>query len=163
MSSDRFEQAVDKLNALIRGIRVAMLTTVDEDGALRCRPMAALERGSENGVLWFVTSEASHKILQVENERHVNVAYASPEDNRYVSVSGAGRLVRDRKKATELWTPVLKAWFPDGVDSPDLALLRVEVTLAEYWDSSSSRMAQLTGFAEGEEPAWTRYEEHPLH
>ncbi len=162
MSSDRLQQTVDKLNKLIRGIRVAMLTTVDEDGTLRCRPMAALEHGSEDGVLWFVTSEASHKILEVENDRHVNVAYASPEDNRYVSVSGLCRLVRDRKKAAELWTPVLKAWFPEGVDSPDLALLRVEIALAEFWDSASSRMAQLTGFAAGEQ-AGTRYDEHALH
>ncbi len=162
MSNGPREQAIDKLNQLIKGIQVAMLTTVDEDGTLHSRPMATQRRESRSGVLWFFTRATSHKVSEVEHDRHVNVAYASPEDNRFVSVSGLGRLVRDREKAAELWSPVLKAWFPDGVDTPGLGLLRVEVTLAEYWDSSSSRMEPLAGFAGGEaHGAWI--EEHAPH
>jgi hypothetical protein len=41
---------------------------------------------------------------------------------------------------------VLKAWFPDGLGDPDLALLRVRVEKAEYWDAPSSKMVQLAGF-----------------
>ena len=46
--------------------------------------------------------------------------------------------MRDRAKIEELWQPHLKAWFPDGVDTPDIALLKVSVEKAEYWDSSQS-------------------------
>jgi hypothetical protein len=54
--------------------------------------------------------------------------------------------VRDRQKIHELWNPTLKAWFPNGVDDPEIALLCVEVEKAEYWDTPSSRMVQLIGF-----------------
>ncbi|HET6646146.1 MAG TPA: pyridoxamine 5'-phosphate oxidase family protein, partial [Pyrinomonadaceae bacterium] len=40
----------------------------------------------------------------------------------------------------------LKAWFPEGVDQPDLALLRVGIEKAEYWDSPSSTVAQVVSF-----------------
>ena len=55
-------------------------------------------------------------------------------------------LVRDRGKIKELWKPVLKAWFPDGPDQADVALLKVNVTKAEYWDSPSSTIAQAISF-----------------
>ena len=146
MAHETREQAINKLNQLIKGIRVAMLTTVDEDGELHSRPMATQKAETRDGVLWFFTSANSQKVEELQHDHHVNLGYASPDDNRYVSVSGAARLMRDRQKIEELWSPVLKAWFPQGVDTPDIALLRVEVHSAEYWDSPSSTMVKLAGF-----------------
>jgi pyridoxamine 5'-phosphate oxidase like protein len=54
--------------------------------------------------------------------------------------------VRDRQKIEELWNPIYKAWFPKGLEDPDLALLKVEVQEAEYWDTPSGKMVQLIGF-----------------
>jgi general stress protein 26 len=135
---------IEKIRDLIKGIRFAMLTTVDADGSLRSRPMAAQEMELD-GDLWFFTGASSHKVGEVERDHRVNVSFAAPDDNTYVSVSGTARLVRDKAKAEELWNPFVKAWFPKGLDDPDLALLRVEVEKAEYWDAPSSKMVQLYG------------------
>jgi len=55
-----------------------------------------------------------------------------------------------------LWSAAAKAWFPGGVDDPDLQLLRVQVQHAEYWDVKESRMVQLFKMAKavvtGERP-----------
>ena len=139
------DAGVRKLGEMIKGIEYAMLTTVEEDGTLRSRPMAT-QQVEFDGDLWFFTHASDPKVDEVERERHVNVAYASPSDQRYVSVSGKARLVRDREKARELWTPAYKAWFPKGLDDPDLALLKVSVEKAEYWDSSQSAFVHLAGF-----------------
>lgn len=141
---DRHE-SIRKLGEMIRGIDFAMLTTVDVDGTLRSRPMSTQQVGFD-GVLWFFTRASSHKVDEVEHDRRVNVSYARPEDQRYISISGTARLARDRKKMEELWNPALKAWFPKGLEDPDIALLKVDVKQAEYWDSSSSTMAHLFGF-----------------
>ena len=136
---------IEKIRDLIKDIRFAMLTTIDADGSLRSRPMGTQE-AEFDGDLWFFTGASSPKVDEVERDERVNLSYAAPDDNRYVSISGTARLVRDRAKAKELWNPVLKAWFPDGLDDPDLALLRVRVEKAEYWDAPSSKMVQLAGF-----------------
>jgi general stress protein 26 len=136
---------VKKLAKLIKGIRVAMLTTRDDDGTLRARPMQTQEQEFD-GTLWFFTPASSHKVTEVDREHQVNLSYADPADNRYVSVSGTATLVRDRSKIDQLWTPVLKAWFPQGKDDPDVALLKVDVTKAEYWDAPSSTFVKLVGF-----------------
>lgn len=139
------DEAIVKLNELIHDIRIAMLTTQTPEGSLRGRPMATQEAPFD-GNLWFFTSAESPKVDEIEDEHHVQLSYASPEDNRYVSVSGRATVVRDRAKAQELWSPAMKAWFPGGLDDPDLALLRVHVEAAEYWDSPSSTMVHIVGF-----------------
>jgi general stress protein 26 len=65
-----------------------------------------------------------------------------------VSVSGAAEARQDRAKAEELWNPLLKAWFPDGLDTPNLTLVKVHAESAEYWEAAhSSRVISLLGYA----------------
>jgi general stress protein 26 len=136
---------IKKLYEMIKDIRIAMMTTAEPDGTLRSRPMAT-QQTEFDGDLWFFTGASSGKVDEVQADRHVNISYAAPDDNRYVSVSGTAQLVRDRAKMEELWNPFLKAWFPKGLDDPDIALLKVHVTEAEYWDSPSGAIVHLVGF-----------------
>ncbi len=144
--TDSNENINKKLHDLIKDIRFAMLTTVEEDGTLRSRPMATQEFEFD-GDLWFFTAAHAPKVDEVQHNQHVNVSYAEPKDQKYVSVSGTAQLVRDRAKIEELWNPLFKAWFPQGLDDPELALLKVSVEKAEYWDSPSSKVVRLVGFA----------------
>ncbi len=77
----------------------------------------------------------------------VNLSFADPGDNAYVSVSGTAQILRDRQKMEALWNPIYKAWFPDGLDDPNLTLLKISTTQAEYWDSPNGKVVQLVGFA----------------
>lgn len=69
------------------------------------------------------------------------------DDSRYVSLSRRAEVIQDKAKTEELWNPLYRAWFPKGVNDPDLVLLKVKVEAAEYWDSSSSLMVKIAGFA----------------
>lgn len=139
---DRDPRAAAKLHELIDGIAVAMLVTVTSDGALHSRPMMT-QQMSEGGLLWFFTAKDSHAVEDLEKEQAINLAYADPEHDRYVSVSGQASLVADRNKLEELWTDALTRFFPQGIDDPRLALLQVRVESAEYWDASAGRMTSL--------------------
>lgn len=128
----------------IKDVRVAMLTTTEHDGSLRSRPMYT-QQAEFDGDLWFFTADDSGKVAEIRADSDVNLAYAEPKDSRYVSVSGKAELVKDRTKIDELWSPALKAWFKGGKDDPHIALLRVRVSEAEYWDDTQSKMSQLFG------------------
>jgi general stress protein 26 len=129
----------EKLKELTRDIQICMLTTVEPDGTLRSRPMQSQDT-DENGDLWFFTSAQSGKVSETRSDPRVNLGFASGDRQRYVSVSGKATLVRDPVKAKELWKPILKAWFPGGLEDPNLALLRVSIEEAEYWDDKANRM-----------------------
>lgn len=134
---------VEKVRDLIDDIKIGMMTTVDDDGNLVSRPMATMQF-DENGALWFFTKKNSPKTEQItQNEHKVNIAFADVADASYVSVSGHAEEVYDRAKIDELWSPIAKPWFPDGKDDPSLILLKVYPDMAEYWDSTSSRMVRL--------------------
>lgn len=139
------DAAVRRVHDLIKDINIAMLTTIRPDGSLHSRPMAT-QQTEFDGELWFFTSDDSLKVDELKAHSAVNVSYAEPSKNRYVSISGTAMLVRDRKMAEELWNPMYKAWFPKGLDDPQLALLRVDVEEAEYWDAPSSTMVHVVGF-----------------
>ena len=136
---------IQKLQSLIKDIEYGMLTTID-NGYLRSRPMASHKEIDDNGVLWFFTDATSHKVTEVEREHQVNVSYSGPDKQLYVSISGLPVVVRDRKKMQELWHPSLKAWFPKELDEPNIALLKVIVEQAEYWDSPAGWVAKTLGF-----------------
>jgi len=138
--------ALEKFQALIKDIKMAMLTTIAADGSIRSRPMATLSADFD-GDLWFFTSDDSPKVDEIIDDQHVGLAYASFEKQEYVSVSGVAGLVRDPERARQLWTPVAKAWFPEGPEDPHLVLLRVRVTSIEYWDAPASKMVVLYGLA----------------
>lgn len=146
MGTNHHTEDIHKLGELIKEIKIAMLTTVDVNGQLRSRPMGT-QKLEFDGQLWFFTKEHSPKVSEIMRDEHVNISYADPGSSTYVSVTGVAELVNDRVKMAALWTPILKAWFPDGLDDPELALLRVDVQKAEYWDAPSSKIVQLVGFA----------------
>jgi general stress protein 26 len=139
------DEKIAKIRELIRDIDLCMLTTMEEDGSLHSRPMSVNEEVEFDGDLWFFTYGSSHKVFEIEKDHRVNVSFADPKNQRYVSISGLATISRDRAKIEELWHPVLKAWFPDGPDTPDIALIKVESEAAEYWDSPGSAISHAIG------------------
>jgi general stress protein 26 len=140
------ESDFEKLREMIKDIDLCMLTTVDESNDLHSRPMSLNGDVDESGNLWFFTSSNSHKASEIERNPNVNVSFIDTDQQHYVSISGAAELVDDKQKIKELWKPVLKAWFPEGPDQSDVALLKVNVKKAEYWDAPSSTIAQAISF-----------------
>jgi general stress protein 26 len=136
---------VKTLADLIKDVRICMLITNDGRGELKARPMGT-QAVEFDGDLWFFTAADSEKAREIERTPTVCVSYADTSAHKYISVSGTAELLNDREKMRELWTPMLKLWFDQGVSDPNLRLIRVEVQRAEYWDSPGGKLVQLLGF-----------------
>ncbi|RYZ89491.1 MAG: hypothetical protein EOP04_06680 [Proteobacteria bacterium] len=135
------EESMEQLKRVIRGIPIAMMTTVGSDGKLLSRPMVTIDAPDEDA-LWFFAHDTSQAVRSLVRNPELNLSYVNPNDERYVSVAGHAQRVLDRDKAVELWVSDLKDYFPDGVDDPDLVLLRVEVDTAEFWDQLPNWLAR---------------------
>ncbi len=138
-------ECVARLNELIQGIDLAILTTVWPDTSLHSCPMAVgpVDAG---GAFWLIARDHSEKVESVRTAPRVNLSFSAPAANCFVSVSGFCELVRDRNRIKELWHPDYTSWFPGGVEDPALVLMKIAVEEAEYWDAAQSRMITLTGF-----------------
>ena len=134
--------------SLIKDIKFGMFTHRHEDGMLHSAPLTTQNGKNDHGaVLYFFISRASDIAHCIHRDGNVNVSYAHPGDDSYVSVSGAAAIVENTAKKEALFTSFAKAWFPGGPTDPDLALLEVAIEHAEYWDVKESKMMQLAKMA----------------
>jgi general stress protein 26 len=149
------QDQIDLIASKIKDVRFGMFTTIDGSGMLTSRPLTTQQIDRE-GNMWFYTSDEAPFTHELEHHSDVNVSFSSPEQSLYLSVSGRAVLVRDSIKARELWNPMVKAWFAGGLNDPHLAMIRVQIHSAEYWDAGSSKMKQLVALAKaaitGERP-----------
>ncbi|MFI5484577.1 pyridoxamine 5'-phosphate oxidase family protein [Micromonospora echinaurantiaca] len=139
-------EARRRVTELVRRARICMLTTTGLDGRMVSRPMG-LQEAEFDGDLWFFAYADSAKVRQIRVNPEVNVAFSDPGHHAWVSVSGTAQEGYDRAKAERLWHPMLTAWFPDGLDTPGITLIKVHAGAAEYWDSAGGAVVNLLGYA----------------
>ena len=129
---------------LIRNIKFAMFTTRDGNGHLHSRPMTTQNQGIEaDEGLWFFMSKSGDPVKELKADPIVNLVYADPSEDTYVSVSGTAAMLEDGAKKKQLWNKLAEAWFPGGPTDPDLALVQVQSGQASYWDVKESKLVQL--------------------
>ena len=143
----------------ISEIKFTMLVTHGESGAMQARPFTTQAAGRD-GAVWFFTRMDSDAVKDVQRDAKVLLCYADTDKNRFISSDGTATLSHDRQLIKELWSPVYTAFFPKGMDDPELVLLRVEISRADIWDSDKSKMAQMLTIAKA--AAGLKVEPHAL-
>ncbi len=144
-SHTQHKSEAKQLSDKIKDVRIVMMTTIEQNGELHSRPMVTqdIDAVPFDGDLWFLTLASSPKAANVKEHQQVNLSYSKPDKNLFITVSGTAQIVDDRKKVKGLWNPLAKAWFQCGPEDPDIVLMRVHVTDAEYWDAPSGKMGGL--------------------
>ena len=127
------EGKVSTLDELIGEFDSAMLVTESIEGRLRARPMMIAEHDT-GAVLWFATRTDDEKLEEILHRSDVAVTMQGRE--RFLSISGTARLETDRVRLDEMWSASWNIWFPEGKRDPDLCLICIEPSRAEYWDRS---------------------------
>lgn len=125
-------EALEALVGHMDDMRTVMVTTVTADGSLTSRPMTVQEVEA-NGDLWFIGSKTSDMVGEIRADDRVNVAFASSSD--FVSLAGRARVTQDLDKIRDLWDRPTDAWFEGGPEDPDVALVHVAGSSAQYWDT----------------------------
>ena len=123
----------------MRDIDFAMLSTKDEQGRIRQRPMSNNRDVEFDGDAFFFTFEAAETVRDIAADAHVGLGYQSRsgilgQRPFFAAVEGRAELIRDKARFEAHWTKDLDRWFPQGVDSPDLVLIKVRADHAHYWD-----------------------------
>ncbi|MDQ2679052.1 MAG: pyridoxamine 5'-phosphate oxidase family protein [Actinomycetota bacterium] len=139
-STDTSDDVVE-LAERLEGIRFAMVTLPDAVGDLHGRPLTVQDTDFD-GTLWFLVSKSADWTSAATGGVAANAAFNDEKDGRWVSVSGSARLVEDRERIRDMWSPLYEAWF-DGVDDPDLVLLRLDAHSADYWDADANKIVRL--------------------
>lgn len=125
---------IEKIKELLQRCRVCMFGTF-EKSKMSFRPMAHVEV-DDQGDVWFFTSSSSVKAEQIKANPNAVLTFSNESENLYLSIEGVAcvsNINKDRMR--ELFTPSVKAWFPEGLDDPDLSLLKFHPVEIDFWNA----------------------------
>lgn len=144
-----------KFYEMVSDLEIAMMTTRRDDGHLVSRAMANQKRAS-GADLWFVATDGSPKLREIEGDPHINLAYYKDRTREWISVAGLATVSRDRGRIRELYAPDWKAWFPDEGDprhgtpeDPRMVLIGVDVHSAVFLEVTKPQPIVLFEIAKG--------------
>ena len=132
--------AIEKLKELVTEIKICLFcSNLKTDDGSTCRPMSAI-KVCDQGNIWFFSEMSSDKNKEIAQNENVQLFFSSPSKSCYLVVNGKAKIIVDKTKIEELWTPLAKIWFKGGKDDPDISIIKVKPTNCYYWDTDGNRM-----------------------
>lgn len=140
--------ALEKLRQLLAGFPIATMVTVEVSGAITARPIGVVgDHAAFDGQLWFITDRRSRKVQAINGGASTFLIFEDHDKGAYLHLTGRAHVVEDRARLEELYTPVQRTWFPDGLDDPHMTLIRFDADRGEFWDQHNGMLRLLAAFA----------------
>jgi general stress protein 26 len=143
------DQAVAKVRKLLPSFKAALFVTGVASGTgLHSRPLALQGDPSVfGGSLWFFADDRSPKVYELAVNTKVTLFCQNDEATHYLQLDGTASLSKDKSKMRELYTPMVKTWFPDGLEDPHLTLIRFDASAGVFWESPGGAWQVAAAFA----------------
>ena len=140
------EEALKKLRELLEHFPIAFMVTTT-GGHAHARPLGVTGKAEEfDGTLWFITDRRSHKIDEIADGAETSLTFQNDERGTYAHMRGHAAVVEDHEHLATLYTTDQRTWFPDGLDDPNMTLVRFDVHDADYWDGHNSMVRKAVAF-----------------
>ena len=98
------------------------------------RPMN-VRNVDEEGNLWFLSASDSRKNQELALDPAVKLYFQGSKHSDFMQLNGEATISRDREKIKELWTPLVKTWFTEGIEDPRITVIKVTPTEGYYWNT----------------------------
>jgi len=109
-----------------------MMFTLDGRGRQFSRPMSNNGDVEFDGNSWFFTYEQSDKVKQIESNPSVSLSFQT-EEMLFIHLYGIAKIIKQKSMLAEHWQDSLKMWFPEGIETPGIVMLKVEAKKIQYW------------------------------
>ncbi len=95
----------------------------------------SVQKIDEDGTLWFLSANDSHKNHELVIAPEVTLYFQGSPHSDFLVLEGDATVSTSREKIEELWEPILKTWFTEGIDDPRISVIKVVPTEGYYWDT----------------------------
>jgi len=138
--------AIEKIQELVGAANICLFATHLTKAPVSVRPMST-SKVDDEGFIWFFSKKDSDKNEHIQEDDQVQLFYSNNSSSEYLSIFGHAEIVRDRNKIEELWTPLAKAWFTEGIDDPSITILKITPKEGYYWDTKNGKVISLIKIA----------------
>ena len=138
----------DQLAEKMRDLDFCLLSTTAADGSVAARPMSNNREVAFDGDSWFFSDDSARLVSEIAAAPQVGLGFQGKAGllgmrPLFIAIEGAGELIRDKAQFAAHWTDGLERWWPDGIDTPGLVLIKVHAKRAHYWDGEDEGEATL--------------------
>ncbi|MDR3164260.1 MAG: pyridoxamine 5'-phosphate oxidase family protein, partial [Synergistaceae bacterium] len=91
--------------------------------------------------LWFVASEESSKVKELLRDDKAVIYVPAARGGGEVRFWGNVEILEDMASRKKVWSDEYAAHFPNGIESPDVRVLRFQVSNGIYVDKNWQRHA----------------------
>ena len=141
--------AVAKIKALVKASSTCFFCTAISAGRpVATRPMS-VQQVDDRGSLWFLSASDSHKNRELILDPSVQLMFQGSQHSDFLTLYGNATLSVDKAKIKQLWNPLLKTWFTEGVDDPRITVIEVRPNQGYYWDTKHNRLVAFAKMAIG--------------
>jgi general stress protein 26 len=130
---DSASAALHSARATMRRKSFCVLTTLGTDG-----PSARVVepfRAEPDFSVWFGTSIASRKVAELRANPAATLVYEDDARGACVVLVGRAEVIDALDERRQHWKPAWWAFFPDGPETADYALLHFKPQRLEVWDA----------------------------
>jgi general stress protein 26 len=127
--------AAKRIKTMAEKANICFFCTKLTSGApFATRPMS-VQKVDDDGVLWFLSANDSHKNKEISEDAAVHLLFQGSSYSDFLSIYGRATITEDKAIIKELWGPMLKAWFTEGIDDPRISAIKVAPLEGYYWDN----------------------------
>ena len=131
----RGSEAVEKIKEIVKQAQNCFFCTVSAPtGSSAARPMNVRQIDDE-GNLWFLSANDSHKNAELARDPSVKLYFQGSTHSDFLFLTGRATISTDRDKIKELWEPLIRTWFTEGVEDPRITVIKVVPSEGYYWDT----------------------------
>lgn len=118
---------------MMKNLDYCMMITHDGRGSMHARPMSNNGKVEYDGNSWFFTYKGSHKVKQIDGDAKVSLIFQT-KDMVFIECYGRATITDDKSLLEEKWVDELNMWFPQGIETPGICLLKVTANRVHYWN-----------------------------
>lgn len=142
------DAAVEKIRQIVKSTRVCLFGSSEGHPPLEVRPMSVQDVDAVGNV-WFLSAASSFQNRQIGRHPQVQLFFANPGTSEYLSLEGRAFISDSRPLKEKYWNPLAAAWFKQGIDDPELTVIRVQTEHGHYWDTEYGKAATMLSLVVG--------------
>ncbi|MDO9374800.1 MAG: pyridoxamine 5'-phosphate oxidase family protein [Bacteroidota bacterium] len=117
-------------------------TQIGANERFSTRPMS-FQKLDDDGTFWFLSANDSNKNREIEADSSIQLLFQGSSYSDFLNVYGEASINQDKAVIKELWNPILKTWFTEGIDDPRISVIKVVPSEAYYWDTKHPQVVGL--------------------
>jgi general stress protein 26 len=142
------QDAIKKMKDMAEEIQICMFCTYDAQNKMQTAPMNA-NQIDDDGTFWFLSTKDSTRNIDIQANSVTDLIFAQPSKSNYLSIRGTSEILHDKQKIDDLWNPMVKTWFTEGKDDPNITVIKFTPEEAYYWDTKNGKMVSFLKIALG--------------